>query len=133
MKTEEVIREPKPASQLVSRALQDLAPLAAEVLDDRGRKAPLSSAGYVLRSGGKYRLRIHTPKDSDLQDVRVIIPPEFLSVDQPVATRDERGSAVAEVRFRVRHEPGAAVYRLGNVRCDTLEVELQFRPGSGKH
>jgi hypothetical protein len=91
MKTEEITREPRAAAHLVSRALQDLAPLHAEVLDGRGKRVPLSSAGYVLHAGRKYRLRIVPPPDADLLGLQVITPPDFLKVGHEVAGTDEHG------------------------------------------
>lgn len=132
MKTENITREPRRAAQSVSRALQDLAPLSCELLDARGRRVPLSSAGYVLRAGNKYRLRV-TPADNDLIAVQVISPPDFLIIDPEVTDHDAAGRCVRDIPFRVRLDLGAAVYRFGNVRCDDLEITCKFRPESGKH
>jgi hypothetical protein len=133
MRTEEVAREPRAPAQLVSRALQDLAPLAAEVIDKRDRRVPLSAAGYVLRAGHRYRLRLLLPDGDDLLGVKVLAPPDFLRVDPEVVAGDADGRRVHDIPFRVRRDLGVAVYRLGNVSCDELEVSLQFRPESGKY
>jgi hypothetical protein len=133
MKTEEVTREPRTACQVVSRALQDLAPVRAEVVDGRGKRVPLSSAGYVLRTGKKYRLRIIPPPDTDLLGMKVIAPPDFIRVGEEVISTNERGQPVRDLPFRVRPELGATVYKFGNVRSDELEITFQYQPESGKH
>jgi hypothetical protein len=130
MKTEEVTRQSRPGAQVVSRALEDLGFLSAEVINDRGYKVPLSTAGYVLHTGRKYRLRLLTPEDGDVSGVQSSGSTDILTVDSPFETRDEDNRQVHEISFRVKRDLGSAVFR--PVWCDEIEVNLQFRPESGK-
>ncbi|HLN28443.1 MAG TPA: hypothetical protein VK395_11940 [Gemmataceae bacterium] len=59
METEELLRRERPREAgTISPALQELAPPAWELTDSRGRRVPLSSAGYVLYFGRTYQLRV---------------------------------------------------------------------------
>jgi hypothetical protein len=85
----------------------------------------------VLCAGQRYRLRI-TPTDDDLASVHIPTPPDFLDVGEEEPDRDASGRPVRDIPFRVRLDLGAAVYRLGNVRGDDLDVTCEFQPKSGK-
>jgi hypothetical protein len=130
MKTEEVARQMRRPGQVVSRALQDLAPLAAEVINERGQGVPLSTAGYVLRAGGRYRLRILMPADGDLLAVQVIAAADFVCVFPEVVTPDDHNRRIHDIPFQVKRELRATLYR--PVSCDKIEVHLNFRPDPGK-
>jgi hypothetical protein len=134
MKTEEVIRQPRTPGQMVARSLQSLAPTAIELVDHKGRRVPLSSAGHVLHSGRRYSLRITPPVtlDADLEDVEVLTPPEFVRVDKEVRETDSMGNRVRAIPFRVRLDLGTRVSRPGSIRGDELVVHFRFRIESGK-
>src|SRR6266581_1859266 len=103
MKTEEIQRTPKSSDpNEVSRALQELTPLSCRIVDRRGRAVPLSAAGYVLRFGKAYRLRIRAPfADDDVESVRIISPPAFLKVEPELREIDEAGQSVRAIPFTV--------------------------------
>jgi hypothetical protein len=93
MKTEEIKRTPRSADpNEVSRALQELTPLSCAIVDRRGVPVPLSSAGYVLRLDRPYRLRIRSPFPvDDIESVRIISPPSFLTLEPELREIDEQG------------------------------------------
>src|SRR5947209_3688475 len=74
MKTEEIQRTPRSHDPgEVSRALQELTPLSCTIVDRHGRPVRLSSAGYVLRFGKSYHVRIRPPfKNEEIREVRII-------------------------------------------------------------
>lgn len=133
MKTEAATFTTLAAPRVVSRALQDLAPYACSILDSKGNPVSLSLAGYVLHAGRKYRLRIVPPPDNDLLDFQIVNEPDFLELGKQLAAVDELGRRVCDVPFRVRRDLGAAVYRIGNLRAESLEIHFTFTPASGKH
>jgi hypothetical protein len=112
----------------VSRALQEHAPLCCEIVTRRGRPAPLSSAGYVLRFGHSYRLRFVSPfQDEDVQEVRIIDAPSFLKVEPEIRQADEQGRLVRCIPFKVQF--GMSPRSWLSVRADELEVVHSFKPG----
>lgn len=133
MKTESASFNPLPASEVVPRSLQELVPQGCQVLDLRGRPVPLSSAGFVLADGHKYRIRCRPPADKDFQDAQILSPPEFLEVGQPIFGADEHSKTFLDFPVRVRKDKAAFITRLGNVRYETLEINFRFRVESGKH
>lgn len=132
MKTEELQRAS--VSQIpdeVSRSLQEAAPLWCVIVDRHGRPATLSSAGYVLRGNGSYRLRLVSPfKDDEVHEVRISSPPSFAKTEPEVREIDEHGRAVRSIAFKVPIQ-FAQLWRLGlGVSCDELEIVHRFNPGS---
>jgi hypothetical protein len=128
MQTEATTFSPRLLPQVVSRSLQDLAPVSVTIVDTNDRPVSLSEAGYVLHTGRKYRLRICPPTE-DLQDVRLISPPEFLFLGSERKFTDAEGRLCYEYTLRVRFNLGAW---FSSLRFDELDVELQFTPNSGK-
>lgn len=133
MQTEQATREPRRGGQPVARALQELAPLACELVDRHGRRVPLTSAGHLLRAGRKYRLRVVGPNDPDLTSVEVPAPPSFLAVGPAVATTDGDGNKVHEFPVRAHKDLKTALLKAGSTECDDLDVAFHFRRDSGKH
>jgi hypothetical protein len=132
MKTEEIqrtLRSRDPHG--LSRALQELTPLSCAIVDRRGRSVPLSSAGYVLRFGRSYRLRIRAPfPDDEIESVRIITPPAFLTLEPELREIDEEGRPVRTVPFTVSGGWLRWISRLRHWACtDELEVSYHFRPG----
>src|SRR5262249_39049858 len=103
MKTEEIQRTTRGRDpHEVSRALQDSKPLSWSIVDRRGRAPPLSAAGYVLPFGQAYRLRIISPfPAADIQEVRLVNPPSFVTVEPPLIEQDEQGRVVHSMPFKV--------------------------------
>ena len=133
MKTEEIQRRPRGRDpNEVSRALQELTPRAWSVVDRRGRAVPLTSAGYVLRFGQAYHLRLVSPfKREDVEQVYIDNPPPFISVQPGRFDREEQGYYVYDLPFKVNLDPWAHLRRLGmSVLGDDLEVVHGFRPGA---
>src|SRR5438067_182853 len=64
MKTEEETIQARGPRHAAPPSLQELAPLSATIIDSRGRQVPVCSAGFVLRAGRSYRLRIVSPPDT---------------------------------------------------------------------
>ena len=130
MKTEEIQRTPKSHDpNEVSRALQELTPLSCVIIDRRGRPVPLSAAGYVLRLGGSYRLQVRPPfPDDEVESLRIISPPAFLTVERELREFDEHGRSVRTIPFTVSVGWLAQVLRLNlGVHADDLEVSYHFR------
>jgi hypothetical protein len=132
MKTEEMHRTPRSRDpNEVSRALQELTPLSCVIVDRRGRSVPLSSAGYVLRFGRSYRMRIRSPfPDDEVDSVRIISPPAFLTLEPELREIDEAGRSVRTIPFTVSGGWLRWISRLTRWACtDELEVSYHFRPG----
>jgi hypothetical protein len=128
MQTEATTFSPRLLPQVVSRSLQDLAPCRLTLVDANDRPVPLSAAGYVLHTGRRYRLRVCPPTE-DLQDVRLNLPPEFIILGSERKFTDAEGRLCYEYPLRVRFNLGAWITSL---RFDEIDVELQFKPASGK-
>ncbi len=132
MKTEEIQRTPRSRDpNEVSRALQELTPLSCAIVDRRGRPVPLSAAGYVLRFGASYRLRIRPPfPEDEIERVRIISPPAFLTLEPELREIDEEGRSVRTIPFTVSVGWLRWISRLTRWVCsDDLEVSYHFRPG----
>lgn len=130
MITEEVTRQVRPGRQIVSPALEDLGFHSADVVNERGQKVTLSTAGYVLHTGRKYRLRLLKPDNGDLLSVQSIST-DILSVTATaLESRDEQNQPVYEIPFRVKRDLGSALLR--PVYYDEIEVTLHYKPESGK-
>ena len=101
------------------------------IVDRRGRVVPLSAAGYVLRFGQAYRLRIISPfKTEEIQEVRILNPPSFLTVEPTLIEKDEHGRFVHTMPFRVALDMWAHMRKLGtSVYGDEIEVVHYFKPG----
>jgi len=132
MKTEELQRSS--VSQIpdeVSRSLQEATPVWCTIVDRHGRPATLSSAGYVLRGNGSYRLRLVSPfNDEEVQEVRIVSPPSFTKTEPEVRQIDEQGRAVRSISFKVPIQ-FSHIWRLGfGVLHDDLEIVHIFKPGS---
>jgi hypothetical protein len=115
----------------VSRALQELTPRSCVIVDRRNRPVLLSSAGYVLRFGNAYRLQIRAPfRHEDIQAVRIISPPEFLTVESELSETDDEGRSVRTIPFTVSVGWLAQMLRLNLMVCsDDLQIAYTFRPG----
>jgi hypothetical protein len=136
MKTEEIERKPRGLDpNEVSRALQELQPLSWELLDRRGRQVPLTSAGYVLRFGHAYHLRLVSPfRCEEIEHVRLDNPAPFLAVEPSVHEQDDQGRSVHILPFRVKLDLWSILRRLGmTVSGDELEVRHQFKPNVYRH
>jgi hypothetical protein len=132
MKTEEIQRKPRGRDpNEVARALQELTPRAWSVVDRRGRPVPLTSAGFVLRFGQAYHLRLVSPfKREVVEKVYFENPPPFISVMPSRFDKEEQGYDVYDLPFKVNLDPWANLRRLGtSVLGDDLEVVHGFRPG----
>ncbi len=133
MKTEEIQRTPRGRDPYeVSRAFQDTTPLSWSIVDRRGRAAPLSAAGYVLRFGRAYRLRIVSPyKAEDIKEVRILTPPSFLTVEPTLIEKDAQGRLTYTMPFKVSQILWAHIRSMGASVCgDELEVVHDFKPGA---
>jgi hypothetical protein len=132
MRTEEIQRTPRSRDpNEVSRALQELTPLSCAIVDRRGRPVPLSSAGYVLRFGHSYHLRLLSPfHEEDIQTIRLINPPPFLTVEPELPEVDEQGRSVRSIPFKVSLDLWTHMRKLGmGIYSDDLEIVHYFRPG----
>lgn len=136
MKTEDLIRQERRGDpQAVSRALQETAPLHCTVVDSRGKKVPLSSAGYVLRPSKSYRVRVVSPfPDRELKGVKIINEPDCVSIDPEMKEVDEEGRTVRSLPFKVKGMffSQAKRFKLINVKCEELEIAQYFQPECGK-
>jgi hypothetical protein len=133
MKTEEIQRTRRSRDpNEVSRALQELTPLSCEIVDRRGRPVPLSSAGYVLRFGKSYHVRIVPAfKDEDIKEVRIINPPSFITVENELCELDDRGRRVRAIPFKVSLDLWTHMRKLGmGVYGDELEIVHYFHPAA---
>jgi hypothetical protein len=136
MKTEELERKRRGVDpNEVSRALQDLQPLSAILLDRRGHEVPLTSAGYVLRFGHAYHLRIESPFPCEQIDhLQIVTPAPFIEVEPAVHEQDDRGRSVHILPFKVKLDLWSTVNRLGmTVFGDELEVWHYFKPNVYRH
>jgi hypothetical protein len=131
MKTEEESIQASGPRHAAPASLQELAPLSATIIDPRGRPVPVCSAGFVLRAGRSYRLRIVSPPDPDFSGAKILTPPDFIRPDAEVAGT-EQGQRVRDLPFRVRKDLRGSLLKLGGLLTDELEVRLHFRGGSGK-
>jgi hypothetical protein len=132
MKTEEIQRTTRGRDPYeVSRALQDVMPRSWSMLDRHGRPVPLSAAGYVLRFGQAYRLRIVSPFPAeDVEEVKIINPPAFLIAERTLVEKDEQGQLSHTLPFKVTLDLWTHLRKLGaTVYGDDLEVVHYFRPG----
>jgi hypothetical protein len=132
MKTEEESLQPRGPRHAAPDSLQELAPLSATIIDARGRPVPICSAGFILRAGRKYRLRIVPPPDADFTAAKILTPPEFIRTDAEIPGVDGQGQRVCDLPFLVRRDLKGSLLKLGGVLTDELEVRLHFRGGSGK-
>lgn len=133
MKTESLVRQERRDDPLAaSRALQDLAPAHCTVVDARGKPVALSSAGYVLRPGTSYHVRlVPSCKDSELKEVRIISSPEFLTVDPELDVLDEEGQAIHSLPFHVKGDFWSQARKLGlDLRCTELQIAQYCPEGS---
>jgi hypothetical protein len=133
MRTEEIQRTPRSRDpNEVSRALQELTPLSCTIVDRRGRPAPLSSAGYVLRFGKSYHVRILSPfKDEEIREVRIINRPAFLTVENELCEIDDQGRQVRSIPFKVSLDLWTHMRKLGvGVYSDELEIAHYFHPAA---
>jgi hypothetical protein len=131
MKTEEEPIQARSPRHAAPASLQELAPLAAAIIDHRGRPVPVCSAGFVLRAGRSYRLRVAPPPDADFLGAKIQTPPDFIRPDAEVSGTDQ-GQSVRDLPFRVRQDLRGSLLKLGGVLTDELKVRLHFRGGSGK-
>jgi hypothetical protein len=131
MKTEEEPIQARGPRNAAPTCLQELVPLSATVIDPRGHPVPVCSAGFVLRAGRSYRLRLVLPPDPDILRADILTPPDFIRTDIGCPGTD-RGQHVHDLHFRVRQNLSGALLKLGGLLIDELEVRLQFRGGSGK-
>src|SRR5262245_51002548 len=131
MKTEEEAIQARGPRHAAPASLQELAPLSATIIDRRGRPVPVCSAGFVLRAGRSYRLRIAPPPDPDFLGAKIQTPPDFIRPDAEVSGTDQ-GQRVRDLPFRVRQDLRGSLLKLGGLLTDALEVRLHFRSGSGK-
>jgi hypothetical protein len=132
MKTEEIQRTAKGRDpNEVSRALQDLTPLSCEIVDRRGRPVPLSAAGFVLRFGGRYRLRVQPPfPEDELERLRIVTPPDFITLEPELREVDEQGRSVRTIPFKVSRGWLSQLSRLNaGVPSGELDISYEFRPG----
>jgi hypothetical protein len=114
----------------ISLALQDLAPRSCTLVDAHGKEVPLSSAGYVLRFGQAYRLQVIPPfPDADLEEVRILPPPDFVAVQPEVKLLDGQGRSVRTFAFRVQSDSSLYWKRfIPEVRAGELSIAYKFRP-----
>src|SRR5579884_1951289 len=131
MKTEEEPIQTRGPRYPAPASLQELAPGSAMIVDSRGRPVPVCSAGFVLRAGRCYRLRIVPPPDPDFSGAKIITPPDCLRVGAEVAATDQ-GEKVRYLPLRVRRDLRGSLLKLGGLLTDEVEVRLRFRNGSGK-
>jgi hypothetical protein len=132
MKTEEIQRTARGRNpNEVSRALQELTPLSCEIVDRRGRPVPLTAAGYVLRFGRTYRLRVQPPfPDDEIESVRIVTPPPFVTIEPEMREVDERGRSVRTIPFKVTASWLSQISRLNaTVLGDEFDISYHFRPG----
>jgi hypothetical protein len=133
VKTEEVLYPPDVIRQVVSPALQELAPVEFHFLDSRRNPVLFSSAGYVLRPGSKYYLQVVLADDPDLDKVELATPPDYVRTQQQeqhqktVFRRNDDGNRVYEIQFRV--ERGL---RSIDIEADALDLEFSYTSESGK-
>jgi hypothetical protein len=136
MKTEELDRQRRGLDpNEVSRALQDLQPSCWALLDRRGHAVPLTSAGYVLRFGHAYQLRLVSPFECEEIDcVRLVNPAPFLAVEPAVHEKDDRGRSIHILPFKVKLDFWSILRRLGmTVFGDELDVRHYFKPHVYRH
>lgn len=135
MKTEEIQRTTASHDPLaVSRALQDLTPVSCTIVDRRGKPVPLSAAGYVLRFGSAYHLRVLSPfPEDELHEITVVNAPPFLSVGPEMREVDEQGRTVRSLPLKVSLDWWSLwshLHRFGlGINADELEIVQRFRPG----
>jgi hypothetical protein len=131
MKTEEETIQACGPRYAAPASLQELAPLSATIIDSRGHPVPICSAGFVLRAGRSYRLRIVPPPDPAFVGAKLLNPPDFIRTDSEVSGTDQ-GQRVRDLPLRVRQDLRGSLLKLGGLLTDELEVRLQFRGGSSK-
>jgi hypothetical protein len=132
MKTEEIQRTPRSRDAYeVSRSLQELKPTCCSIVDRHRRPVPLSSAGYVLRFGRSYHLRLISPfTEEDIQEVRISTPPAFVNIEREMRDIDEQGRTVRSIPFKVSLDVWSFIRKLGmGIHGDELEVVHYFKPG----
>src|SRR5438552_894859 len=131
MKPEEETIQARGPRHAAPPSLQELAPLSATIIDSRGRQVPVCSAGFVLRAGRSYRLRIVSPPDTDFLSAKILTPPDFIKTDTEGVGTDQ-GQRVRDLPIRVRRDLRGSLLKLGGLLTDELEVRLHFRSGAGK-
>jgi hypothetical protein len=109
------------------RCLQRRAPLRYEIVDERGRRVAPTPAGYRLRPGRAYRLRVEMQNQSPTGwTLQVIPPPRF--VDWP-ATDSQQGAG-RELLFRTK------VYYLEHwlqiLRTPVVELNVKINFADGR-
>src|SRR6516225_3139666 len=114
MKTEEESIQPRGRRHAAPTSLQELAPLSATIIDSRDHPVSVSAAGFVLRAGHSYRLRIVCPPDPDFTVAKIVTPPEFIHTDDEVSTSDQ-GQRIRDLPFRVRKNLSGSLLKLGGL------------------
>lgn len=131
MRTEEEPIQSRGPRYAPPASLQELAPRSVTIIDSRGRPVPVGPAGFVLRAGRSYRLRIVAPPDGDFVSAKFLAPPDFIRADREVPGM-EQGQPIRDLPFRVGQDLGGSLLKLGGLLTDELDVCLTFRSGSGK-
>ncbi len=107
----------------VSAALQNLAPVSCRIVDLRGKEVRLTKAGYVLRPGASYSIRIVLPvKDADVSNVRFLAPPAYIREDPAISDPEEGGHAVRIIPFHVKAPGWSRVKQYVILDTDDLAV-----------
>ena len=115
----------------LSPALQSLAPISCRITDLRGKEVRLSKAGYVLRPGRSYHLRIVLPVgDANTSDVRLQAKPSYIEVARTETKPEEAGHAVRIIPFHI--QVGGLLRFKQYVHLDSNDLPVAFTMTQGK-
>jgi hypothetical protein len=125
VQTEELVRREQPHDvHGVSPALLELAAPAWQLVNDKGKPVPLSSAGYVLHFGKTYRIRLTALSEEGAPpNVRLISVPPFVQRFVGEAEAAKHGQSTGSVSFRVQSEWLRLMKVLAGIRYGDLEIE----------
>jgi hypothetical protein len=112
---------------MAPRCLQRRAPFRYEIVDERGRRVAPTPAGYRLRPGREYRLRVEMQNhDAAGWTVQVIPPPRF--VDWPATDAQEGAGRVLLFRTKVYY----LEHWLHMLRTPVVELNVKINFADGR-
>jgi hypothetical protein len=118
----------------LSPALQPLAPLSCTLITPHNRAVSLGAAGYILRPGRAYRLRVVLPcPESDLVEVRLLTPLDFIKAEPAWEEAAEDGKAVRVLPFLVPRDSFLDWKHFVRLCSASFSVVYSFRGRGQRH
>ncbi len=110
----------------IPRCLQHRAPAKYEILDAKNRRVPPTLAGYRLRPGAEYRLRVET-QDGNPHGWRLQLTPPPRFIDWPSGDSQQDSGRVLVIRTRAYLQDN--LLQVFRNPADGLAVKVEFDDG----